>query len=599
MTRNLGPHLWQRRNTKYIWFRLAVPKAVQHRFGTTPITFSLNTTDPKEASVLAGMKRAEYYALWGLLPQSANVSPPKQEDPISVAVAVAYDDMLAAMEDKRRDWPKDDAGYSAKLAEREADLRRMTRRLRDGDTSQWAPVADRIIASRGLDLPKGTPAYSDFVVAIAKASLDAIGVFIRTHHGEIDATPRSMVVTQTKAKAEAKANKGETLMELFESWSAEMLAKGARDGRKGKRPDTVNQDRKVMARFAEFVGEQRAVDSITAQEVAEFRDTLRMLPPKWMSKRELRGRSMREAAQIARAAGMVQMAFTNINKQLSVISPLYKWLRKQPRWAGLVNPVDGLFYDDVKGTNPRPPFSTSALNRIITSPIFTGFEADGKEHISGDKHADDWRRWTPLVAMFTGARIGEIAQLQLGDVRQHRGVWFIQIRHEAKEGLTTKSGESRFAAVHPLLERIGFIAFHRRLLRAANGNLDAALFPELKPNSRGFISGTPSEWWRDYLADIGVKDATAPGGDGFGTHSFRHTLADRFREEAELLDSKIAVVLGHSVKTQTGKYGELPQGTVTMHKAWMDAVRFDGVSFDHLIAIDDGQCDRPIDEVVA
>ncbi len=61
-------------------------------------------------------------------------------------------------------------------------------------------------------------------------------------------------------------------------------------------------------------------------------------------------------------------------------------------------------------------------------------------------------------------------------------------------------------------------------------------------------------------------------------------MADRLRSEAELLDDQIEVVLGHNQKTTTGGYGDLPQGTVTMFKGWMDAVRFEGVDFSHLLA---------------
>ena len=88
---------------------------------------------------------------------------------------------------------------------------------------------------------------------------------------------------------------------------------------------------------------------------------------------------------------------------------------------------------------------------------------------------------------------------------------------------------------------------------------------------------------RKYLAAIGVKT----GADGIGAHSFRHTLADRLRSEAELLDNQIAVCLGHSTKSTTGGYGELSQGTVNMLRAYMEAVRFDGVNFDHLLTIEE------------
>lgn len=562
--------------------RVQVPPQWRHAVGRPEVLRSTGTGDRRTAVQLAPQIVTDLYGEWQRLAGGAPA--PGLSDPATVAVRVGFDAMLVAMEERRKAWPADDAAYAAKLAEREADLRRMTRRLQDGDLSQWEAVADRAIAARGLSIAKGSNDYAAFVHGIAQASLDAIGVFNRRHAGELDAAPRSAIVQDAKAKEAVKAKAGETIHELFELWGAEMLAKGE------KRPDTVNQDRKVIRQFAAFVGADRDVRSITPLEVAEYRDTLRDLPPKWMSKRALRNLDMRAAAAKARADGMRQTAFTTINKHLSTISPLYKWLAGQPKWAGMANPCDNLFHNKVKGKNRRPSFKTGTLNKMLGSPLFTGFLADGREHVPGNMRADDWRYWIPITCMFSGARLGEIAQLRIGDVNKQldtdgAGVWFIHIRHEGE--LTTKSGKSRFAAVHPLLERIGFLAFHQRRLEAAGGNLDAPMFPELEPNARGQISGDASRWWRDYLEAIGVKDGDVEGGDGIGAHSFRHTLTDRLRVEAELLDPQIAVCLGHSEKTTTGGYGSIPQGTVRMLRDYMNAVRFDGVNFDHLIAVEE------------
>lgn len=555
--------------------RIQVPSDWRSIIGKNEVLLTLGTGDRRIANMTAPRVVADTLAEWRKLAGEASINT-TQSDPQRVAVHVAFDQMLEAMEGRRKAWPTDDAGYSERIAQREADLRKMMRRLQDGDLSQWQEVADRTISARKLPISKASEEYAAFVRGIAEANVDAVGVFVRKALGDLDAAPRSAIVREAKARDAAKAKSGESLLELFELWAEEMLAKSA------KRPDTVNQDRKVITQFAEFVGADRDVRSITPIEVADYRDTMRKLPPKWMSKKELRALDMRSAAAKARELDLPRMAFTNVNKHLSTLSPLFKWLGRQPKWAGLANPCTGLFFSKVKGKKPRPPFTTEELNKILGSPLFTGFKAQGEEHVAGSLRAGDWRYWIPIVAMFTGARIGEVAQLRLGDVRLERGVWFIHIEHDGI-GRSTKSGKSRPAAVHSKLIELGFLSFREQQLVAAGGNLDMPMFPELEPNSRGQISGMPSRWWRDYLTAIGVKDATIEGGDGFGAHSFRHTLADRLRDEAELLDTEIAVCLGHSIKTTTSGYGRLNQGTVTKFKGWIDAVTFDGVSFDHLM----------------
>lgn len=72
------------------------------------------------------------------------------------------------------------------------------------------------------------------------------------------------------------------------------------------------------------------------------------------------------------------------------------------------------------------------------------------------------------------------------------------------------------------------------------------------------------------------------GSDGKGAHSFRHTLIDRLRVEAELLNNEIAVFVGHGANTTTAGYGAVSEGTARKLSEWLEAVKFEGVSFDHL-----------------
>ncbi|WP_157845018.1 tyrosine-type recombinase/integrase [Methylocucumis oryzae] len=279
---------------------------------------------------------------------------------------------------------------------------------------------------------------------------------------------------------------------------------------------------------------------------------------------------MQEAAKKARELKLKQTAFTTINKHLSTISPLFKWVAQKPEFAGLQNPCTGLFHDKVKGNNPRPSLPSDMLNVILSSPLFTGFQENGKEHKLGDCLADDWRKWIPLIVLFTGARIGEVAQLRLSDIRCDHGIWYFLIAHDEKAGLTTKSGESRIAVMHNILQQeLRFIDFVERRLQTSRGDTTVRLFAELVPNGRGQIGDAPSRWWRKYLKNIQVKS----GADGFGAHSFRHGLADRLRVEADLLDTEVAVCLGHVIKSTTSGYGSVSQGTFETAK------RVDGSSY--------------------
>lgn len=563
---------------------MAVPERYKHVAGKAKVQQSLGTADLVKAKRLRDELKAELIAHWRQLagePPLARsaITPdprvPSRTELEDAAVAIGHEIQLEDSGARRRsllslgEW-----GYDVATDLAGEEHRSQARANARGDLSLVQGLADEVIEALNYSLPRGSADYKYLCDAIGRVRFAATSLELQRLQGDLEARSSSNLVSDVLERRSTRAAPGESIQELFELWAAEMLAKGE------KRADTVNQDRKVINQFAAFVGSGRSIDSITAAEVEQYRDTLRDLPPKWTSNKLFRGMNMRTAAAKARELDLPRLAFTTVNKHLSTVSPLYDWLRgrKKGRWPNLTNPVAGLHYDKVKGRNPRAPFTTAALNQILQSPLFTGFRAEGLEHEPGNVQADDWRKWVPLACLFTGARIGEIAQLRVGDVRQDRGIWFMHICHDEKGGLTTKSGKSRPAAVHVILAEIGFLAFHDRQMQRAQGDLAAPLFPELLPNSRGQISGMPSRWWRDYLAAIGIKN----GADGMGAHTFRHTLADRLRSEAELLDDQIAVCLGHNQKSTTAGYGELAQGTVTMFKDWMDRLIFEGVEFDHL-----------------
>jgi integrase len=557
--------------------RIQVPAAWQAMVGKKEVLLSLATGDRRAANLAAPQVVADKYAEWRRLAGDQVGGTNRRRTPTddeleAIAVEFGYDTVVAYEDIRRQSATGVDAW--TRLSKR-AEINRDTyrRMAATGDDSLVRGFADLAVDELGLDLtPEQHRKLGQLMSAARVAAAETAA--LRTA-GEVEAEYASPLVERVRqhgtAMAKVKAKAGETIMEQFERMADEALAKDS------LRSDTVNQNRKVLQLFADFVGPDRAIDSITAHEVCEFRDARRDVPPKWSMKRDFRGLSLRAAADKARGLSLPKTSFVTVNRELSTISPLYAWLAGQPRWAGLRNPCDGLFHQKVKGKNPRPPYETDALNKILTSPLFTGFVADDKEYVPGNVHADDWRKWIPLVAMFTGARAGEIAQLRVRDVRNEHGTWFIHLIEDAEAGLAVKNRKRRVAPVHSKLEAIGFIAFVER--RREDAGADAPLFPELEKNERDQIGSKPSDWFRDYLAAIGVKNHAVQGGDGFGLHSFRHTLADRLRSEAELLNEEVGVCLGHSVKSTTSGYGRLPQGTVKMLKEWMEAVTWEGVEF--------------------
>lgn len=573
-SRRRTDYLWFRSNTSQIWFSRAVPKEHIATEGRKQIQFSLKTTDRNEATALARRHASEQDARWGLLRQEPSAPPrpriPTEEELEEAAVIAGYEWEVDAAEKSLRTlkgtgplmWDS-----AREYAQRELD--EQIRLTATGDYSNVESIVEQVIAATGFDLSTTDERYEELCDLLNRQLLNARKVNVERMAGNADYHSADKAVERVREKERQAAKSNGTISELFEKWAEDQLGQGE------KRPDTVEQDRKIIQQFAAFVGEHRSIDSVSPQELAEYRDLLRDLPPKWQSHKVLSDLPIRKAAAEARTLGLRQTAHTTVNKHLSTISPLYKWLARDPRWAGMKNPCDGLFYRKVRGKNRRPSLSTVQLNQILRSPLFTGFRADGKEHQVGRQVADDWRKWILLLCMFTGARLGEIAQLRSCDVQLQRDVWLVHICEEEKSGLRTKNRKGHHVPLHSRLIELGFIDFVEA--RKAAGGDQATLFIGLERDSRGHF-GKVSRWYRRYLEKLGLKE----GRDGLGPHSLRHTLTDRLRSEAELLDGQIAVILDHSTTTTTGGYGALKQGTVKMMKDWIEGVTWDGVDFSPL-----------------
>ena len=85
--------------------------------------------------------------------------------------------------------------------------------------------------------------------------------------------------------------------------------------------------------------------------------------------------------------------------------------------------MHGMFLDLDREKRTRVPFTTAQLNSLFKSPLYLKCAGDKREHESGSVRVRDWRYWIPLIGLYSGARLGEIAQLLVGDLREIHGTW--------------------------------------------------------------------------------------------------------------------------------------------------------------------------------
>lgn len=588
-----------RRGGSASWYvRAAVPKDIRDAIGgPEEVWRSLRERDPAKARRKAPEVLAALHAEW----ESVRASlAPATLDPGAVNKAVAdfYRAELDADEAARRSLPTSedldaleeaavdrlqasadafralplperriavfvetlDHAIAAEVAgdrrrEREALAAEVRRHAASGETALITWAADAMIARQGLKIIKGSPAYRELCQRLQRAQLEALKRADERDAGKWDGEPTDPSVTTS----------GETITEAFAAYRRDVAGRLS--------ADTLRQSEACIGMFADFVGPGFAMARVTKKEVRAWKEALYKLPVKAADTNEFRGLRFRDVIKRNERVGKPTITPKTINKYLSALGSLCTWAVANGHLES--NPVEGLYIALNRDVQKVRPYDVEQLTKIFSSPLFTGCQSEDKPHLPGNVHRRDHFYWAPLIALYTGARLGEIVQLETADVREIAGRWAFHVTREGDPNKRTKTkGSQRVIPVHPELIRLGFLAYHAKAAKAGQ----ARLFPDVKPDSRGFLSGNVSREWGRYLARIGLKEDAS-----VNFHSFRHGLADAFRR-AGYRDEEFAMMLGHGSTGTTGRYGVLREGEMTRLGQMIDAVSFPGLDLSHLYA---------------
>jgi integrase len=152
------------------------------------------------------------------------------------------------------------------------------------------------------------------------------------------------------------------------------------------------------------------------------------------------------------------------------------------------------------------------------------------------------KRWTPILAAYSGARIGELVQLRAEDVRKDGAVDFIRIAPEAG---TVKSGLYRDVPLHNHIVDSGFLDFVRSV-----GTGPLFYKPSSRPSKSlpgSVVAGRLAKWIRSLdVADTAVQP----------NHGWRHRMKTVGRELG--LDPRVLdAIQGHAARTAGEDYGDV------------------------------------------
>jgi integrase len=157
------------------------------------------------------------------------------------------------------------------------------------------------------------------------------------------------------------------------------------------------------------------------------------------------------------------------------------------------------------------------------------------------------RRWIPWLCAYTGARVGEIAQLRKEDVAKREGTPSILITPEAG---AVKGGRARVVPLHEHLVAQGFLKF---VSDHAEGPLFYSMARRRKRKDDGEHKKPPYAQVRQRLADW-VRSVRVDDPHVQPNHAWRHTFK-QIADRAGISERMSDYITGHAHKSVGASYG--------------------------------------------
>ncbi len=334
---------------------------------------------------------------------------------------------------------------------------------------------------------------------------------------------------------------------------------------------TSNKHKALLSHIEAFFGSDTRLIQISRADCNRFRDTLAKLPPNSTK----RGGKNQSLAVIAENNQSDTLAWETQNNYLKMLADLMAWaVRERLVGDNVADKIVPLKKREA-AEEQRLPFKKEELEAIFSMPLYTGCVDDERGFAKvGSNQPRRSRYWLPLIALFTGMRMGEILQLTPSHIRRSAlGTYFFVLTRDMD--LKTYNAE-REIPVHPELIRLGFLAW----VKGKGQSRAEPLFDDVAASKFGYRSDTFTKRFATFLRKVSLPPHRKRK---LAFHSFRHTFKDGLNETGAPEEIKDEIC-GWSRTKKTGRrYGTgLSADQLKPH---MDRLSF-GLELSHLYDFD-------------
>lgn len=336
-----------------------------------------------------------------------------------------------------------------------------------------------------------------------------------------------------------------TLQKLYDEWLPTIRVSEKEKGRLAHQ----------MRRLIEFVGDIPA-NHLTKNQIRDFmamvaRFPARKRPPELnaLPIRELVERFEAENAKRADDAKWTVLAEATVGEWYGGYRRMFDHAVAMDRVD--INPFDKLKKIVVRGAKGvgRRAYTDEEITAIFSKPLFHGFAGDGQQGYrdrQGPTLLRDAKYWLPIIALFHGARLTELAEMPVGafkSVKREDGEEICFFDLTDRKVKTEQS--QRLIPMHPQMIKLGWLE-HVAALREGG---ETWLFPDLLHDNPRGAGHEFSKWWGNWSNKNGFRDPATT------FHSWRHTWKRRARQ-SPVKEEMHDVISGHKSQTVSRGYGE-------------------------------------------
>ena len=350
---------------------------------------------------------------------------------------------------------------------------------------------------------------------------------------EFDATDRfndqvsaSLSVSAPQELSIPEGKSSITVASLFEQYEQENALNW--------KPATLSENKashSALIEIFDYLGLNADANAIKRADMLRVRDVLQQLPKN--RKQRFKDAPLVDLLDREDKTDCLDVVTIN-NKYLIKMAAVFKWAVRNDLIKKNMSEGLELKVPQRKASEARNAFSTEQVGQLLGAAKVYSQKSSGKPY----------HYYVTALAAITGARLNEVAQLQVKDVRTTgAGTVYIHINEDDSSlpGKSIKNAHSDRCV--PLVDgAYGFVlADFMTLVEARRGTDgdDAMVFDGLRLMKNGYGEQV-SKWFNRTLLPKVLADR-----DGLAFHSFRHTVATQLKQHGVEL-AYAQAIMGHS-----------------------------------------------------